>query len=390
MLGSLFIGLSGMNAYSAGLREVSNNITNLNSNGYRASSVEFSDLFGSGGQGVSYSNGFDGSGNGVQLAQRRLDLTQGDIRQTENDLDLAVDGDGFLALERDGEYFYARTGNFEVDDAGYIVLSGTEYRLTVLNSSGQAVALSIDSHRTDAPEATTRISFADNLSSSATEYTISDVEVFNSEGEADSWEIAFTREATDTDWTVTVTNGDGEVVGEETLQFNNGIIDPSTSELTFTDESRGASVALDFSENVTSFSSGEISTLRTTDIDGYEIGEITSLAVNEDGVLEVGYSNEQVETLGAVTIAAFDQVNALEQIGAGLFVYNQSTGRDLLSSASERVGTVRSNRIEASNVDLSAQFGDLILVQRGYQASSQVVSVSNDMIQQLFGLRGQG
>ena len=47
-------------------------------------------------------------------------------------------------------------------------------------------------------------------------------------------------------------------------------------------------------------------------------------------------------------------------------------------------------QIEASNVDLSAQFGELILVQRGFQASSQVVSVSNDMIQQLFGIRGQG
>jgi flagellar hook protein FlgE len=54
------------------------------------------------------------------------------------------------------------------------------------------------------------------------------------------------------------------------------------------------------------------------------------------------------------------------------------------------VGLVKAKQLEASNVDLSKQFGDLILIQRGFQASSQIVSVSNDMIQQLFGIRGQG
>lgn len=390
MLGAMFIGLSGMTAYSNGLREVSNNITNLNSNGYRASTVEFSDLFGKGGSGVSYSNQYSGSGSGVQLANARLDLSQGDIRTTENDLDLAVDGDGFLVLEKEGEYFYARTGSFEVNTEGYIVLSGTDYKLTVLNSAGQATALSIDSYRTDEPEKTSRITFADNLSSTATELTLSDLNIYDSQGEADIWEIAFTRAETETDWTVTVNNSAGDPVDVQTLKFVNGAIDPATAELTFTAQDDDRSVVLDFSENVTSFSSGAISTLRTSDIDGYAIGDITSIAVNDTGILEIGYSNAQDEALGAVTLASFDQVNSLEQIGSGLFTYGESTGRQFLSSGSDRVGLVRSNRIEASNVDLSAQFGDLILVQRGYQAASQVVSVSNDMIQQLFGLRGQG
>ena len=60
------------------------------------------------------------------------------------------------------------------------------------------------------------------------------------------------------------------------------------------------------------------------------------------------------------------------------------------ASGQDGVGRLATRRIEASNVDLSQQFGDLILVQRGFQASSQVISISNDMIQQLFGIRGQG
>ena len=77
-------------------------------------------------------------------------------------------------------------------------------------------------------------------------------------------------------------------------------------------------------------------------------------------------------------------------MSSGLFAYTGDNGRQFLQSASESVGKVVSGRIEASNVELSSEFGELILVQRGYQASSQVVSVSNDMIQQLFGIRGQG
>ena len=62
----------------------------------------------------------------------------------------------------------------------------------------------------------------------------------------------------------------------------------------------------------------------------------------------------------------------------------------MLTSEDARAGTVLSRRLETSNVDLSKEFGDLILIQRGFQASSQIISVANDMIQQLFGIRGQG
>jgi len=54
------------------------------------------------------------------------------------------------------------------------------------------------------------------------------------------------------------------------------------------------------------------------------------------------------------------------------------------------MGTIVSKQIEGSNVDLAQEFGELILIQRGFQASSQVVSAANDMIQQLFGIRAQG
>ena len=391
MFGSMFIGLSGMNAYSAGLRQVSNNITNLNSSGFRASTLGFNDLFSGSTQGVSYMGAGQQGGDGVSLSDLRLDFSQGELRQSDRDLDLAIEGNGFLVLEKDGQYSYARTGSFEVNDDGDIVLTGTDYKLTVLDSSGRPQSISIDNFRTGEPKATARIEFADNLSSTATEYTVPDIRVFNANGVESTWQIQFTREPNVIDeWTVTVTDQNGDEVGTQTLNFIGGRVDPTADTLTFTDEENGLDVELDFSSGVTSFSSGEISTLRAADVDGYGIGDITTLSVNEDGHLEIGYSNEQTEDLGAVTLADFREPQNLVQQSGGIFTYESTTGREFHSSESERVGRVLSSRLENSNVDLSKEFGDLILVQRGYQASSQIVSVSNDMIQQLFGITGRG
>lgn len=216
--------------------------------------------------------------------------------------------------------------------------------------------------------------------------------MFDALGEADNWQVKFERGASAApgEWTIVVTDSSLTEVGRQTLKFIGGIVDPATTRLTFEDADSGRSVEFDFSKNVTSFSSGEVSTLRVADIDGHGVGEITAITVSDAGVLQIAYSNEEKKDLGAVAIATFRDPQTLDQRGNGLFMPDGDAGIAFLSSEHENVGRVVSRRLEASNVDLSREFGDLILVQRGFQASSQVVSVSNDMIQQLFGIRGQG
>lgn len=390
MFGSMFIGLSGMRAYSEGLRQVSNNITNLNSSGFKSSDIVFTDLFGSGARGAGLTSSGGGTSQGVALTDLRLDFRQGELRQSTRSLDLAIDGAGFLVLEKDGEFSYARTGSFEVNEDGFVVLAGTDYRLTVIGTSGNPEPVSIAPFRTNPPVATMKIKFADNLSSTATELSLADIRVFDTLGSSDNWKVSFSRAETDPpgEWKVSVKNGTGTEIATHTLKFSGGLVDPATAKFTVTDAGRTAE--LDFSENVTSFSSGSVSTLRTASSDGNGVGDIVNIGVNDAGALEISYSNEQKKSLGNVTLADFRDPQALEQKSGGLFAYTGLGGRDFFSSENGRVGRVLSSRTEASNVDLSAQFGDLILVQRGYQAASQIVSVSNEMIQQLFGLRGQG
>lgn len=397
MLGAIYIGLSGMNAFSRGLQTISNNVANLNSPGYKASTVSFSDAFNIGGLGSSFSgrnNQFHGAG--VRFGAQTIDFTQGDMRQSGGDLDLAVQGAGFLVLSRNGQTYYGRTGQFAVDDAGYISLQGSDYHLNILNASGQPTAINIDQLRTSPPAITQNVAFGGNLSTGSTEAIVSDIAVYDARGARHVWKVTLKPSdetpAVPNKWTVTVTDESGAVVGEaQSLQFNlaGDVSDPSA--LTFSYDSENGEqidVKLDF-KNVDNFSSGTTSTIRVASSDGNGVGVLTGVTITEDGHVKLTYSNSKTEDLGAVALASFRDPQDLERLGDGLF-RNNGGPASLFASKKDGMGTLVSKQVEASNVDLAQQFGDLILVQRGFQASSQVVSISNDMIQQLFGIRGQG
>lgn len=399
MFGAINIGLSGLTAYSRGLQQVSNNVTNLNTQGFKASTVTFSDFVAQeAGGSLSHPDGH-GSGNGVNVRDPRLDLRQGDLRQTERDLDLAVSGNGFLVLLKGDDVVYTRTGSFEVDKDGFVVLAGTEYRLATLDASGRPVSLSINTMRTSDPQPTTRIKFEGNLSadagvipdSNSVNFRISDVTVYDPSGAAHKWDVEF-RKQTDGapgTWKVRVIDENGATVDTKTLRFNLGKVDPESAQLVFRNDT-GLSVTLDFSQNVDSFAAGSLSTLKVASVDGYKTGTLATVLVNADGQLEIGYSNEQKKQIGPIAVADFREPQLLEQRSGGLLVETRDSGRELKESGEPGGGRVLSRRLEASNVDLAQQFGDLILIQRGFQASSQIISVANDMIQQLFGIRGQG
>jgi flagellar hook protein FlgE len=396
MLGAIYIGLSGMSAYSKGLQIISNNVANLNTPGFKSASVEFANLYdGSGGGGLSYlgSNFAPQGGQGVRVGDSLTDFKQGDLRQTNNDLDLALQGGGFLVLLNGSQTLYARTGQFAVDKDGYIAEQGTGYHLGILDSTGHAVALNVDAKRTQAPAQTTKITFADNISSSGTSATVSDMTVVDDSGGKHVWTTTFTKDpAAINQWNVAVTDTTGTTLGTSVLKFVGGAVDPTTQQMTVTTTPDGAgslSVVLDFSD-VSSFSEGTSSTIRAASVDGSAPGNLTTVTVDNTGQILLTYSNGKTQQEGAVAIADFRDPQGLKQTTNGLFKNENAGEMRLRASGVDGVGTLVSKQLEASNVDLSAEFGDLILVQRGFQACSQVVSVSNDMIQQLFGIRGQG
>lgn len=401
MLGSIYIGLSGLTAFSKGLQTISNNVTNLNTPGFKATSFTFADSFSYGGLGSSFTRYVNGQqfGAGVRYGAETIDFKQGDLRQSGGDLDLAIRGGGLLTLLNGDRTYYTRTGTFVVDKDGFISDSATGYRLGVLNSAGQAAGVNVDANRTNAPVATTKITFEGNLSSSADTANVADIAVYDSSGAKHVWKVSF-QKATDAapgEWTVTVTDQTGALITDSVtppkLKFIGSTVDPASRTLTISANPTGGgplSVVLDFSGNVDSFSAGTLSTLRAASVDGRALGTLASVTIEDTGQLKLTYSNQQTELIGMVAIAEVRDPQKLERVGAGLFRDSGGAGIRLLGSGQDGIGTLVARQLEASNVDLSQQFGDLILVQRGFQASSQVISISNDMIQQLFGIRGQG
>jgi flagellar hook protein FlgE len=122
--------------------------------------------------------------------------------------------------------------------------------------------------------------------------------------------------------------------------------------------------------------------------DGYATGDLSSLTVNDAGELVIGYSNGQSQKLGTVALASFSDQQSLTQMGNGLFDASHASAPRYVASQGAGVGQLLSSSSEASNVDLSTEFGRLILIQRGFQASSQVITTANEMIVELFQMRG--
>ncbi|HEX2594080.1 MAG TPA: flagellar basal-body rod protein FlgF [Rhizomicrobium sp.] len=399
MLGSIYIGLSGMDAYSRGLKVISNNVANLNTPGFKAASPQFQDLYDAQGGVRGFLGGsFIGTdGRGVKIGTSLTDFKQGDLVQTSNDLDLAIQGRGFLVLMNDGKQFYSRTGQFAIDKDGYVAEQGTGYKLGILDSGGNAVPINIEDKRINDPVATTKVTFAGNLNATVgaatNEDVISDIAVYDSRGQKHVWTVTLTRNDTFHDqWSIAVADSNGSHPDgglNPFIRFVGGSSDPSAQEVTFTEMPEGAdqlSVVLDFSQSRSDFGG---STLATSSVDGTGMGNLTTVTVDDTGQIVLNYSNSKTEKEGAVAVADFRDQQGLTQQGNGLFENSGNSEMSLTASDVDGVGKVISKRLESSNVDLSAEFGDLILIQRGFQACSQVVSVSNDMIQQLFGIRGQ-
>lgn len=406
MLDSIYIGMSGLTAHSKGLQTISNNVANLNTPGFKSTTPRFSDLyygqrfFGEGPDSARITS----SGSGVQYSYSSLNFKQGEIRASDGQLDLGIEGSGFLALlDDEGKARYARTGQFTVDDDGSLREKNNDLRLTTVAADGTLAPVSVDKKRTNPSKATRTITFKDNVHVNQVDpITISNVEVYDSSGGKQTLAIKLTRDTTTPvpsgtkAWDVRIETKDGRFVGEGDIRFMLQMIDPGYDRFDFTFSAEGiapSTITLDFSDVTYQSGPGQgsnMSSLAVNKIDGYGLGTMSSLKVDDKGVLVVNYSNGQTTELGQVAMANFADPQRLVQLGDGLFDASQLPPPAYVASK-QGAGELASGVIEASNVDLSTEFGRLILIQRGFQASSQVISTANEMIMQLFQMKsGQG
>lgn len=397
MLDSIYVGLTGLIGYQKSLKVISNNVANLNTPGFKSSQLQFADLFyTSQGANTATPDGAAQFGTGLNTLATVFDFKQGQIRQTGNDMDAAVDGNGLFVLkDKEGNLRFSRAGQFSFDSDGFLVAQSSGARVLGLGEDGQLTDISLTGIRVNAPKATSKVAFSGNLSSTADQDVINSVKVIDALGGEHLLKLTFKNNASTTPggWTVTVSDDKGDV-GTGDIGFQNGIPDPAASSFTLTYAPAGTSgtpITFDFSTDTTSFSSGTQSTLAVKSQDGFAAGALTKVSFDKDGNLLATYSNGQVTKPQRLALASFERPDAtLTEIGGNEFTAVQGSNTVHFGNAGTDVfGKISSGVVEISNVDLSQEFSDLIVTQRGYQASSQLISTANELVQELLDMRGK-
>jgi flagellar hook protein FlgE len=388
MFDTLYIGTSGLLNHAKGLRVVSNNLANVNTPGFKGSQLQFSSMFEQQG-GLGQQAG--GYGNGMTTSATAINFRAGLDQTTGNPLDVKIDGNGFFAVRRGEQTLYTRAGDFRFDSEGILVNAQGD-RVLGFDADGKLAEISIATMGRNPPKATTTVKFAGNLTSTVAtpvvNATVNGVKIVDASGNERLLNLTF-KDNGGGDYTVTVTDPAGTVLTTGTLKFSAGFPLPAFSSISFTYSPVGTTpfaVKLDFSQNVTQLISA--TTLAMSSQDGYAAGVRSDQAIGADGVITLQYSNGQKTKGPRVAVVNFGTESELRDVGGSMFEAVQKANVQYGHPGSGIFGGLLAGHREGSNVDLAEEFGNLILMQRGYQAASHVVSTTNDMIQQLFDMKG--
>lgn len=416
MFGSLYTSLSGLLGFQKALDVVSNNVANVNTPGFKGSDVFFRDLaFQDGGLSDQSLAGTGVSDGGVKVDGSRIRFLQGELQETSNDTDVAIDGNGFFILKdpQSNERFYTRAGQFVFDNDDFLIEPTSGARVQALNDAGALDDVTLAGFRSSRAEATSEVTFTGNLSLGDNEHEIEDINVFDADGNQRTLRLRFVNNniVNPGSWLVEVfeTGVDPVATGEirfagngsPTEDFNSIDVFLVSNENTAAPEldadgnpieldQEGFTFALNFGdpgtfEGATSFSGGPDSTLETADdIDGRGIGAITTITFDIEGKLNFNYSNGDEVDGQQLALAFFLNPQELLPIGENSFVATENANIDIGVATDGPFGEIRARNIELANVELSREFADIIVVQRGFQASSQVLNISSELLERLY------
>jgi len=404
-MGSFSIPLTGLESSSTDLDTIANNLSNMNTTGFKSQNVSFSDLF--------YQQiGSSGSGNllevgaGTQVAATSTDFTEGSINSTGNATNVALNGNGFFVLQNGGGTEYTRDGSFTLSPTGFLTTSsglrvmGYPTANGVVNTNAPLAPIQIPVGEVEQPAATQNMSITANLDSSATVGTTfpAQVTLYDSLGTAHTATVTFTNTGTNT-WSYNIalpagqSTGGANLTGTLAFDANGNLTTPAANVagVSFTGLTDGAN-NLTFNWNlygsngqptITQFAA--TSAASATSQDGYSSGQYQSFAVDASGLISATFSNGQTSPVGQLALANVTNPEGLDVQGGNVYETTLASGQANVGVAGAGgLGTIEDNALEASNVNISAEFSDLIVAQQAYEASSKAVTtfdtVSQDTI----------
>ncbi len=429
---SLAIGSSSLQAQQKMFDVVANNMANVNTMGYKSSSVSFTDQLNQtithgkspdsvGGIGV---GGVDPKqmGLGVKVGSIRTNMSQGAIESTSRPLDMAIQGEGFFVYSMNGNEMYSRAGAISRDKDGFFVDSATGAYLQGYNVETDANGiiikdadgnnsllrtadnLKISNDVISQPQQTQNVTVTGNLNSGMPvgETKTTSIKIYDNVGGARDLEISFTKTANANEFDLAMSiEGNNVAIGTSTVAFNadGTLSSPLSLQLTaqnlnaamggqIFDEAAPKDITVTLADStnllggITQFSGPN--NVTASEQDGYASGSLNSLTVDSQGKIWGTFTNGQAEVLGQVVVAKFTNPDGLTKKGDNFYSISPNSGLANLGTAGEVFPStsIAGGSIEQSNVELTDEFTKMIEAQRAYESAARIITVMDQILAQ--------
>lgn len=413
---SFSVPLSGLDASSQSLTLIANNLANLNTPGYKASASEFTTLFY---QGLGTSGNGDPMqvGTGTQVGSVSMDLADGAVNPTGIPSNAAIQGSGLFVVNKAGQQLFTRAGDFTVASDGTLqtadgaLVQGYPAVNGVVNPNNPLGALQVGSNVTSPAIATSNLQLGLNLNSASAVGTTfaQPIQVFDSLGAnhtltatftktgANAWGYQVTLPGADTGGTTPTSLGSG------TLNFDtSGNLIPPTPGTPPVDNVALSSAALadgaaalnlswhlfDKQGNSLITQASAVSAPLSSLQDGSPSGNLLHFTIGSDGLITGSFSNGQTKSLGQIVLATFANPQGIQAIGGNEFADSAAAGVATIGiPGTGSRGQLQGGAIEQSNVDIAAQFANLIQAQRGYEANAHTVTTFDQITQDTINMK---
>ncbi len=417
LFGSMNTAVSGLTAQSDAITNISDDVANSQTVGYKGITTTFADYL------TSSTPTQNQSGAVVASPEYQNDV-QGTITTSSDPLALAISGNGYFNVSEttgssgntfSATQYYTREGDFNLNNEGYVVNASGEYLdgynadpstgaiqngnlqpIRIDTSSVPAVATSNVSYSAALPDttsggtATSQVSVYDNAGNSHT-LTLNWTQ---SATASNTWNVSFADDKTslgsasvsfNADGTLASVTGSGGQVNPATAQSGSG--NAATLTLTPTNDGSTQSIAFNLgtfgsTSNGVSIGSSSDYALNSITANGTPVGTYTGITMQSSGNVVASYSNGDTRVLAHIPLANFAAADALQRQDGQAFTATSASGPATLSSAnSNGTGLLVTGSVESSNVDIATDLTSLITAQQAYGANAKVVTTANQMMQ---------
>ena len=419
--------VSGLAAQTASLNNISNNIANASTVGYKQADTAFESMV------YAASVGSSASAGGVATTTSNDISTAGQLQSTGVNTDIAISGQGFLvvntnAASANGDYLLTRAGSFRPDANGNLVNAGGGYlQGQALNADGSVVAPASNlaglttvnvSNLSAAGAPTTAMTFAANLPAAETAFaatapapSTTSMTYYDALGGTQSLKLSFTPtqaasagSASTNSWTMNIydsaSSTPNTAIGTATLAFNGtgpnagtlssvtpaagaGSYDGTAGTLTVT-TAGGQKLpinigALNSSSGMTQFDSSYQTTRMTQNGAGF--GLLQGVSIGSTGVVSVSFSNGTTRPIYQLSLVTVPNPDGLTPETGNAYQISTTSGAPLLSTPGQgATGTIDAGQLESSNVDLTTQLTNMIETQRAYSSNAMVIQAGKEML----------